>query len=466
MAKKVLIIDDSAEDAKAVFNIFRESGINILHSNDPFSALGLIYKEVPDLVILDILMPELGGYELCRMIKSDEYAKEIPIVVYSRLDKNIDKFWAYRSGANAFVNKGELSQELLNTCLETIKNIPVSLELKSKLLNAKHKQGYEQNSKIISKEDLIKDFNSIREIDADADILSIKILGTIYRYFKYDCAMICFADNSDDSVLFFDIGHFSVKENVFEQIKNKISIKNPKINVILQKDKRVEINDLEDFCVKYEYEINLDSKTIGCLYLYAKDNLNSSELKLAGSIKDLVEHIMRLRYFKICREEDSSKNANPKKLYTQLDFDRILSYECGWHKRNNAPLCLAFIEIESLENIENKYGNYYGDLLLAKISNFLSGCLSDGDFIYRNDDNIFTILMTNSDKDSASQKLEYLISEIKNPSYAFVDDEDEIKVKAGALMLSEGYKNHYEYIDALYDVLDMARHSKNDIVLK
>ena len=55
------------------------------------------------------------------MIKADELAKNIPIVMYSKLDKNIDKFWAFRSGANAFVNKGELSQELLNVCAETIK---------------------------------------------------------------------------------------------------------------------------------------------------------------------------------------------------------------------------------------------------------------------------------------------------------------------------------------------------------
>ncbi len=466
MAKKVLIIDDSTEDVKAVFNIFKESGVNILHSSDAFSALNLIYKEVPDLVILDILMPDLGGYELCRMIKSDEYAKEIPIVMYSRLDKNIDKFWAYRSGANAFVNKGELTSELLNVCLETIKNTPVSLETKGKLLNAKQRYGIAENTKILTKEDLIKDFNSIRETDTDGDILAIKIFGIIYRYFKYDCAMICFADNDDNNQLFCDNGHFSIKDSVFDDIERKSIIKNIKTNVILQKEKKGEISSFDDFCVKYEYEMNVDSKAIGCLYLYAKENLNSQELKLAGTIKDLVEHIMRLRHFKLYKNEKNSKNANPRKLYTQLDFDRILSYECSWHKRNNAPLCLAFIEVESLENIESKYGNYYGDLLLAKISNFLSGCLSDGDFVYRNDDNIFTILMTNSDKDNATKKLENIIVKIKDPNNALIEDGEEINLKAGALMLDESYKNHYEYIDAIYDVLDMARHSKNDIVIK
>ena len=74
MAKKVLIIDDSPEDAKAVSGVFEKSGINIVHLNDAFDAMDAIYKEVPDLIVLDILMPDLGGYELCRMIKADELA--------------------------------------------------------------------------------------------------------------------------------------------------------------------------------------------------------------------------------------------------------------------------------------------------------------------------------------------------------------------------------------------------------
>ena len=293
-------------------------------------------------------MPELGGYELCRMIKADEIAKNIPIVMYSKLDKNIDKFWAFRSGANAFVNKGELSQELLNVCAETIKKMPVSLEIKGKLLSVKSRT--EINPSVPAKDDLVKDFAAIKEIDAEGDILALKILGTIRRYFKYDCAMLTFKDSEQEGTLFFDTGSLILDNEVFDEIKHTVAMKNPKINVILQKDEKTNtVADISDFFVKYEYEINVDSNIVGYLHLYAINNLNSSQLKLLSTIKDLVEHIMRLRYFRVSNKGAKS-SANPRKLYTQLDFDRILSYECGWHKRNNAPLSLAFIEIESLES--------------------------------------------------------------------------------------------------------------------
>ena len=73
--------------------------------------------------------------------------------------------------------------------------------------------------------------------------------------------------------------------------------------------------------------------------------------------------------------------------------------------------------------------------------------------------------MTNSDYQSAYKKLEYLVEKIKEKSSS-LSDEEHIKVKAAALVLDDKYKNHYEYIDALYDTLDVLRHSKDDILLK
>ena len=74
--------------------------------------------------------------------------------------------------------------------------------------------------------------------------------------------------------------------------------------------------------------------------------------------------------------------------------------------------------------------------------------------------------MTNSDYQNAYKKLEYLTEKIQNESFSFFPSDEHVKVKAAALILDEKYKNHYEYIDALYDVLDTIRHSNDDILLK
>lgn len=464
MAKKVLIIDDNPDDVKNAAGAFKSRGIISVCAKCDFDILSVIYSEVPDLIILDILMPEPGGYELCRIIKSDELTGCIPVIMYSALDKNIDKFWAYRSGANGFINKKHSLEELVSESEKIINQMPVSLEQKARLLGSKAISLKTNTQSCNSKEELVKDFNSIKELDGDLNILAIKIFRVIYRYFKYSLAMICFKQNSENTRLLFDCSDCETGRDVFEEIKNKINLKEAHCEILLKKEAQYKAAKIDDFSVRYEYEINSDTDTIGWLYLYSRDNLSSQELKLSGTIKDLLEHIMRLRYFKMYSK--AKPGANPRKLYTQLDFDRILSYEYGWHKRNSAPLCLAFMEIESLENMEKQYGAQYCDILVAKISNLLSGALSDGDFIYRNEDDIFAILMTNSNKDRVLKTLDYILSKIEDPALNNLDKDDEIKVKIGALMLDDSHKNHYEYIDAIYDVLDEARHGGSAIVVR
>lgn len=470
MAKKVLIIDDIPDEAKMAASVLRNQEISVVTSSCGFDALGLVYDEVPDLIILDVLMPDIGGYELCRMLKADELAREIPVIIYTKLDKNIDKFWAYRSGANGFLNKNAPSDEFIKLCTETMKNIPVSLEVKRKLIEAK--PPVLANSLVPSKKDaLIELFKNIKEIDDDPEILAIKIFHTIYVHFNYDVAMLCFnEDNKEKKTLYFDITRCDADKNVYYEIQKKISPHNPdlcKEDIILYRDKTLKISDLSDFSLCYEYEMNTDSKTVGWMYLYAKENLNSSQLRLLGTIKSEIEHIMRLRYFhQVANGVQKGRNSNARKLYTQSDFDKMLSYECGWHSRNDAPLGLAFIEIDSLDVIENQTGKAYRDVLVAKVSNALTGCLRDGDFIYRSEDDIFAILMTNSDNSRITQTLEFMISKIEDPILSSVNEDNNVKLNIGVLMYDKKYKNHYEFIDALYDVLDEARHTKAEIIIK
>lgn len=465
MAKKVLIIDDNSDDALNVSNMLRKAGMVCVYSGSTFDIQNLVYSEVPDLILLDVLMPEPGGYELCRMIKSDECAKNIPVIMYSVLNKNIDKFWAYRSGANAYIDKNSSEEDIVAVCNNIMEQMPVSLQVKTSLLNQKAKNLAVLPQGTNLKGDLIKEFNSIKEVDGDSNILSIKIFKTLYHYFKYDTALICFKDEADKAELFFDTVNSELSCEVVENIKNRINCKNCTENVLLEKDKTFKVEKLEDFTIKYEYEINSNSKIIGNFCIYAKNNLGSQELKLVGTIKDLVEHIMRLRYFKVC-SKDNPNGTNPRKMYTRLDFDRILSYEYNWHKRNSSPMCLAFMEIDSLEGLEKQFGGEYCDIIIAKISNLLSRYLSDGDFVYRNQDDIFAILMTNSDIKRSKEALEYIVSQIEDPSLTNINEDGDVSVKIGALMLAEEHKSYYEYIDAVYDVLDEVRHAKEDIVIR
>lgn len=464
MAKKLLIIDDNINDINLVQNIFAKKGISVVSSVNPFDAFEFIYSETPDIIVLDALMPQMGGYELCRKIKSDELTKNIPIVIYTCLEKHIDKYWALSSGANAFVCKKSTNDELISTVFSTMEQFPVDFEVKSKLLENKMVSDNKTSSSVANKNDVIKDFSLIKEFDAPLEMLSLRIFGVISKYFRYDLAMLYFEDEvENEQTLFFDIGSLDVSQNVFSQIAQVFTGENskPQIKIVSKKDFASSVSDIAQFSVRYEFEFVNESKTTGRLHIYSKENVNSNELKLLNVIKEQVEHIIRLCYYRDNSSEVKS-SANPKKLYTQLDFDRLISYECDWHRRNNVSLFLSLLEIDMLENIEKTYGKEYCDFLVAKLSNILSRCLKVGDFIYRNEDNTFAILMTNSQKNDVENKISHIKQQIDKVSN---EQELTLNVNICALSYEEKYKNHYEYTDALYDLLDEVRHSDKEVVI-
>ncbi len=91
--KKVLLADDE-EDIKAVVQLFLESkGYEVITAFDGLSAIDMAQAEKPDLILLDVMMPVVNGYEVCTRLKADEATRDIPIVMLSAMaqSESVDK---------------------------------------------------------------------------------------------------------------------------------------------------------------------------------------------------------------------------------------------------------------------------------------------------------------------------------------------------------------------------------------
>jgi len=103
--KKVLIADDNP-DLRAILTIRLEiNGYDVIIATDGENALDKVKSEKPDILILDLMMPRLTGFEVCRMIKFDDGLKSMPIIVLSALDQQHDREQAIQNGADAYFIK-------------------------------------------------------------------------------------------------------------------------------------------------------------------------------------------------------------------------------------------------------------------------------------------------------------------------------------------------------------------------
>ena len=109
----VLIVDDNPQNIKVLGNIIGKAGYDVAVAMKGKDALQLLETDLPDLILLDIMMPEMDGYELCSRIKANEKTREIPVIFLTAKRETDDLVRAFNVGAVDYVTKPFNATELL-----------------------------------------------------------------------------------------------------------------------------------------------------------------------------------------------------------------------------------------------------------------------------------------------------------------------------------------------------------------
>ena len=115
--KKILIVDDSPTDRFALMEFLAKQGYNVVTAEDGADGIQKAKSELPDLILMDVVMPGINGYQATRTISREDATRHIPIFMCTSKDQETDKIWGMRQGANDYLTK-PLDYEVL---LEKIK---------------------------------------------------------------------------------------------------------------------------------------------------------------------------------------------------------------------------------------------------------------------------------------------------------------------------------------------------------
>jgi len=117
--KKIVLADDEKFIAKAYAEGLSRAGFEVSSAADGTKALELVQSIMPDLVLLDLIMPGMTGFEVLKKIKSDANLKKIPVMILSNLSQETDKDEATKLGAQDFIIKSDSS---LAEVVDKVKN--------------------------------------------------------------------------------------------------------------------------------------------------------------------------------------------------------------------------------------------------------------------------------------------------------------------------------------------------------
>lgn len=117
---RVLIVDDSPSQLMGMKRIIEKLGHEALTAEDGALGVDVARKEIPDLILMDVVMPNLNGFQATRTISRDPSTAHIPIVLVTTKDQETDKVWGIRQGAKAYLTKPVNEAQLIKVVKELL----------------------------------------------------------------------------------------------------------------------------------------------------------------------------------------------------------------------------------------------------------------------------------------------------------------------------------------------------------
>ncbi len=110
---RILVVEDSPTVLYMVSRMLTEGGHQVLTAKDGEEAMSLVAQEHPSLVLLDVILPKLNGYQVCRRMKSTPATAQIPVIMITSKNRDNDRRWGLEQGADDYVTKPLDARQLL-----------------------------------------------------------------------------------------------------------------------------------------------------------------------------------------------------------------------------------------------------------------------------------------------------------------------------------------------------------------
>ncbi len=454
MEKKILLIDDSPTQLISLKTSFSKLSYEIITAKDGAEGIFKAYEVLPDLIIADIIMPEINGYQLCRLLKNDDLTKDIPIILVTSLNEKLDRFWGLKAGADAFLTKDRDIDKLIDTAENLLNKTSYDSDearqkqvQESKFLTA---TSIQTKIKLILDQSLIEttlmnEFRKLSEFVLTSTLLKEEVLTLLASVLDYNVAGIFFNDKDEknDRILGFELAGVGEDKSFLEELTKKFFeeiflseyLKNPesyKYEIVKRVDttKNQSSVALSDFASAFSIPIIYDDKILGgiCLYSYEKDKFRPS--KLLKIILEELKILMRIKWLysetKYLTITDSLTG-----LYNRRYFQQALGREFARAKRYNLPLSIVMFDIDHFKNVNDTYGHQFGDKVIAGIAKQIKDSLRRTDYICRYGGEEFVLILPETTSSNAVIPIERIREKIESNCFSCYNEDITVTISAG-----------------------------------
>jgi two-component system, cell cycle response regulator len=395
LQEHILIVDDLPENVRLLSSLLSAQGYGVSSATDGKMALSIVKQECPDLILLDIMIPQMDGYQVCRYLKSEAKTKHIPIIFLSGLDSELDKIEAFKVGGVDYITKPFFVEEVV-------------FRVKAQLTSIQQQHRFQQ----ILKEQIAERKIAEQELNKSRALLT----GVL--------------DSSLDGVAAFE----AIRDRQGEIVDFRWLIANPvaamtvggTIETLRGKRLFVENSSGQLFDGLFELFVQVVET---CTILEQEYYYNSSSLKtwfqivavklgdgLAITFRDISDRK---------QIETTLKNANLRLTYeanidslTQIAnrrrFDEYIAQEWSRCDRQKEYLSLLLCDVDYFKAYNDTYGHQAGDSCLYEVAKGIERAVKrPGDVAFRYGGEEFAVILPHTDGEGAIKVAEEIQEQIQ-----------------------------------------------------
>ena len=464
MAIKILLVEDSETQLKFLKEGLIEHGFDVETALNGSEAYKKVYTCTPDVVVSDIMMPAIDGYQLCRMLKNMEETKKIPIILLTVLENKIDNFWGKKSGAQLFLSKAIDIKELASNINATVRRYPVSAEYKEALAqkdDADNSAQFRLNAilnDLLMKSVFSNEFRNLSDFLNYERILVEKLFSLLSSFVEYTVAGIYFSspDSLAENIVYFDTLGRNMPKNFlsdinydfFRKMEEHKPIKNSKFEVVrmlLGKELDYKFNDLTS---KIIIPLIFDKKLIGGICFYTRQDIDYSSFRYFDIMISELLAIFKMKY-QYTEKEFMSVLDGLTGLYNRRQFEIGLEQECNRSRRHQSDFSLALLDIDFFKKVNDNYGHQYGDYVLKTVADLMKQAFRKTDLLYRYGGEELVMIMPETNIEGALIPVQRLRRMVEEYDFEYNGVKAKVTVSMGLTM-------NYPDLNTSVDILKSA----------
>ena len=412
----VLVVEPDLKRHKEYKTLQQKDGYQVCFAKTGTEAINAVYATIPDIIVADILLPDINGYQFCRLLKNDPVTQKIPLILVSVGDEKMDKFWGFKAGADAFIARDALAINLAKQVamlLQIYQQIDVEEKTYLRSLNQVDTDESGESvtnirtrltqilDKALIESTLMNEFRHLNDLVHDKSLMNYMLFSLLESILDYDLAAIFYNDrNRDPRLLTFHIPDGQtvrrselehLKEETFHYLRGKAS--NPRLFDVQEMDlvgdaveetEETQANTATGVQYKttYRHDIFVDEELIGHLVLYAKPLTKFEAMFPVGLVQDEIKLLMKLRYL-YSQAEILAITDGMTGLFNYRHFMMTFDREFRRARRYELDLSLAVIDIDNFKEFNDTWGHQLGDEVIRHIAQKATECFRVVDFVAR-----------------------------------------------------------------------------------